>query len=227
MGSRPIISSVTSWWRTTDGIQLLEKGRRQAYPKTKCSWEVINPVQEGDVSEKAPSRTLCKVLAKGCPTTRCLGLHKGVAKGQVWMEMSLIWHLRHLGNLLAFHQHLCHSLGWKTHSNSLWRVAKVIHAAGASSLGLTLALSLLLVSWQEPANYEQGQLVSQAAIYSASLFSCIHLSLPRTARLMKANEKKMRLSSPDGFFFLSPNATRVIFQPSEGIMMTPPLNHQY
>lgn len=90
-----------------------------------------------------------------------------------------------------------------------------------------MALSLLLVSWQEPVNYEQGQLFSQTAIYSASLFSCMYLSLPSTAGLMKANEKKMRLSSPDGFFILSPNATRVIFQPLEGIVMTSPLNHEY
>lgn len=39
------------------------------------------------------------------------GFTKGVAKGQVWMEMSLVWHLCHLGNLLAFHQHLCLSVG--------------------------------------------------------------------------------------------------------------------
>lgn len=45
MGSRPIISSFSSLGRATDGIQLSEEGRGQAYPKTKCSWEVINPPQ--------------------------------------------------------------------------------------------------------------------------------------------------------------------------------------
>lgn len=51
-------------------------------------------------------------------------------------------------------------------------------------------ISLPIVSWHKAVHYERGQLVRQAAVCSASLFSCTHLSLPSTARLMKANERE-------------------------------------
>lgn len=135
---------------------------------------------------KAPGRSPCKVLAKGCPSTWCLGLSKDVAKGPTWVEAHLIWHLRALsfGEPVSFSPKLARmenglpvesckhdpcSWGWLTST----RVAP--------------ALSLLTASWHEPVNYKEGQLVRQAAIYSASLFSCRHISLPSTAGLMKAN----------------------------------------
>jgi len=55
MGSRPIISSFSSLWRATDGIQLPEEVRGQAYPKTKCLWEVLDPLQQGDAKLLAES----------------------------------------------------------------------------------------------------------------------------------------------------------------------------
>lgn len=45
---------------------------------------------------KAPSRSPCKVLAKGCLSAWCLALSKDVAKGLMWVEVNLIWHLRAL-----------------------------------------------------------------------------------------------------------------------------------
>lgn len=58
-----------------------------------------------------------------------------------------------------------------------------------TSTPIAPAPSHLTGGWQEPLNYRQGQLVREAAIYSTSPFSRVHVSLPSTAWLMKANEK--------------------------------------
>lgn len=143
---------------------------------------------------KAPSRTSCKVLAKGCPWTWCLGPSKGVAKGPMWMEVNLVWHLR----ALTFVKQVSFSpkpLSFARMENRLQQpVVSCKHDPCSwgwlTSTRVPPALSHLTVSWHEPVNYKQGQLVRQAAIYSTSLFSCMHISLPSTARLMKANEKE-------------------------------------
>ena len=143
---------------------------------------------------KAPSRTPCKVLAKGCPSTWYLGLSKDVAKGLTWMEVNLVWHLWAVsfGKPVSFSPK---PLSLARMENRLQQPVVSCKHDPCSWGWLTSArvaptLSLLTESWHEPVNYRQGQLVRQAAIYSASPFSCMHMSLPSTARLMKANKKE-------------------------------------
>ena len=141
---------------------------------------------------KAPSRIPCKVLTKGCPSAWCPGLSEDVAKGLIarkWIWFGT-WGYCHLGDQPAFHQSLCHLLGWKTGCNSLWWATNDPRSWGWLTSTRVAPAPHLTASWHEPVNYKQRQLVRQAAIYSASPFSCMHISLPSTAGLMQANEKE-------------------------------------